>query len=452
LEAVASRESGSKAEEDHAGAAPDAKRPRLEGVALEHEVASSHGDGGKGEVNEGEADEGGDKDEVSEGEADEGGDKGKYLSINIVKVCEGIIAKKGAAAAETIWKKVFAVACKNLKSGEPGVATVPGGVQEWLDEAIAELPTPDPRCSPDDEKSVDNAMLSFEWVCTCISSAHYINHKPAEELIMDYFLMRYKKSEDFVWTCLDERKFNGIVENIKGLIRKSDWFPQWSSGRLGSKVIMRRLGAAQKRPSSKKRQPEAASSAGQPKPEVASSSAGVPKPEAASAGVPGAASAGVPGAASAGVPGAASAGQPKPEVASSAGVPGAASAGVPGAASIASKSKPKAPSSKSKPKAPPSKKTPAAASAPKPAPGDKGYLPKATRAKYRQELEKRERRVGNDFKGIPLTDDEWNFKFQALVDNLPFLSEQERANAEEQLRKFKADAGEYQVVVQWPPP
>jgi hypothetical protein len=98
-----------------------------------------------------------------------------------------------------------------------------------------------------------------------------------------------------------------------------------------------------------------------------------------------------------------------------------------------------------------SKAPPAVPAAPKLGVGDKGYLHKATRAKYRQELEKRQRRIDNEFKGQALTEAEWNLRFRALVENLPHLRDADRKEAEEQLTRFKNAASDFQVCVQWPP-
>jgi hypothetical protein len=79
-------------------------------------------------------------------------------------------------------------------------------------------------------------------------------------------------------------------------------------------------------------------------------------------------------------------------------------------------------------------------------------LHKATRAKYRQELEKQQRRVNNGWNGTQLTDAEWDFRFKALADNLPFLRAVDRKEAKEQLTKFMeaAQVSGRRVTAQWP--
>jgi hypothetical protein len=228
---------------------------------------------------------------------------------------------------------------------------------------------------PRDERAFDDAMLPLEWVCKCMRSQLFTHHgqAQAEEFMMDSLRMAPMQHMPE-----DDEKFNGIVERIKGLIRKSDFFPDWSRGRFGSKFLMslRKM-----------------SKANQPKPKAASSS------------------------------------------------------------SSSKEIQLETPVRKA-PAPVRSKRTSAAASAPQPAPGDKGYLHKATKNKYRRELEKQQRRIGNERKGVMLTDAEWSLRFQALVDYMPHLQVNDQKAAEEQLTKFKdaAQVSGRTVTVQWPQP
>jgi hypothetical protein len=83
-----------------------------------------------------------------------------------------------------------------------------------------------------------------------------------------------------------------------------------------------------------------------------------------------------------------------------------------------------------------------------------GMLNKATRYKYRQELKNQQRRRANKFIGVPLTDEEWNVRFKALYDELPFLTTGERYESKKQLSEFRKAAlvSGRTMTVPWPPP